>query len=137
MLRLSVLLAAALTAGCARSQPPETAQPPSEGASYTRPREPAPDDAIGVGELWNAYLDDAAGAEKKYGGGVLIKFAVDSIDRTPSGFTVTRSTAEGVRHRLTFPKSAASRLEGATGHVMTARGRVVSSSPRGLLIHCE
>lgn len=81
MLRLSVLLAAALAAGCARSQPPETAQPPSEGAGYVRPREPveppkpAPPaakprtlDLTAAREIGDAWRANPVAAREKYVG---------------------------------------------------------------------
>lgn len=124
--------------GCGK---PEPTQPEPEKPDRPAPARESEKEAIPIGLLWKAYQDDAAAADRKYGQGVLVKFGVDKVEKTATGFTVTRTIEpEGMgvsTHKFLFPKSAASRLEGVKDKILTARGKVIDTSSRGLLIRCE
>lgn len=141
-MRALVFLVATLAAGCGKSRRADREpEPPPDRSTPVRPSvRPAEEPAgpsVGVGDLWNAYQDDAAAAARRYGDRPLVRVTVDSIDATASGFVVKRSTLPGVTHRMYFPKSAAGLLEGSVGKKIEARGRVVSSGNHGLLIRID
>lgn len=138
---MRTLIIVFLLAGCSRSTPERTSEEPqpapaAPGAAAAPPAATA-EQAIGVGDLYSAYLADPAKAARLYGNGVRIRFVVDAIDVTPRGFTVTRDTGNGTQQRILFPKSAGRMLEGAIGKTLEARGKVVSTLHNGLLIRCD
>lgn len=128
-----------LLAGCGKNEPMEPAEPnrstpvrPSE-----RPRdEPRETDIVGIGTLWNAYIEDAAKATRTYGERPWIRLTVDDVRKTSTGFVVERETPPA-KHRVYFPVSAAAKLEGVKGKTIVIRGKVTADTRTGLVIHAE
>lgn len=93
------------------------------------------DDAVGLPTLWNAYLDDAAGAPKQYGDRPRVRVKADEMQKTSSGYAVIRTLENddgGMtgRARLLFSEKAGEKLAGRTGAILIVRGKVQTVTPR-------
>lgn len=90
--------------------------------------------AVALGDIWNDFADDAAAASRKHGERPRVRVRIDAIQKTSTGFMVTRTLTndkgtDGTA-RFYFDSQEGQKLAGRTGEPIVVRGRVTSATPR-------